>query len=108
MTPVVPPPDMPMIPPPMPEIPVIPENQGTFGYLMTHEPAVLWAIIIGVVASAISLAIAAGANVSSEVQNAIYAFIAALWPILALVATMTRRKVYSPATVARIAEGVAE
>jgi hypothetical protein len=75
---------------------------------MSHEPAVLWSLIIGVVASAVSLSVAAGADVSSEVQNAIYAFIAALWPILALVATMTRRKVYSPATVAKIAEGVAE
>lgn len=101
---VIPPPEMPAIPPPMPEIPVIPEGQNWFQYLATHEPARLWTFVSGIVFSVISAVIAFGFDLSAERQQALWAVIIAIWAPLIMSVAMIRRNVYAPATVARIAE----
>lgn len=70
---------------------------------MDREPAVIIGLVTAAIEALIALVVAFGVELTGEQVAAIMGFVAAAGAVIA--ALLTRRRVYAPATVAKLLEG---
>ena len=75
---------------------------------MDKEPALTIGLITAFAQAGIGLAIALGADISDDLQNAILGFITAAFPVIMLMALAIRQAVFSPHTVEKLVSNAAE